>query len=122
MKNDCDSFTDWDRIYYYASIYNNGAFFIFGGMPLTDTIGRLDEVTRKWSLAGYLKKSRYGHGVVYDGSVFLIVGGVGKVKSENCSIKDSTMQCIEHGSSLSYYAYYPALFMVDSKYGDDCRI
>ena len=113
---------DQNYIYFYAPIYHSGAFYIFGGYPSdTQNIGRLDAVTFQWSLAGKLQNGRYAHGVIYEGSSFLIVGGDGSFKTEECVLDGTVMTCTEQQSSpLSYYRYYPALFLTVDNYGDDC--
>ena len=83
----------------YASFYHDQSFYIFGGssinqiLPLNQ-IGRLDAVTRTWSLAGYLKQRRLGHGVIFDGMHFLVVGGF-LVPKENevCLPFNGTVTC-----------------------------
>ena len=46
---------------FYASIFHEKAFFIFGGegsdSDFNSQIGRLDALTRKWSFAGSLKQA-----------------------------------------------------------------
>ena len=112
---------DLNYIAYFASIYQNGAFYIFGGDGNSNKIGRLDEVSQTWSLAGNLKSGRYGHGVIFDGSSFLVIGGDGTFKTEKCILVGTTMSCTELESPpLGNYAYYPALFLTDKNYGDDC--
>ena len=66
------------NIWFYGSLYHNGAYFIFGGVD-SDIIARLDKVSKRWSLAGHLKSNRERHNVIYDGEVFLVVGGLGPV-------------------------------------------
>ena len=84
-------------------------------------IGRFDQVTHRWSLAGNLKSDRYGHGVVFDGSSFLVIGGFGDQKTENCILEGTVMTCTEQESSaLENYYKYPALFLTFDNYGDDC--
>ena len=116
-----DSEKDSNKIYYYASIYHSNAFYIFGGSYNPNNIARLDEVTQTWSLAGKLKSSRSGHGVIFDGSNFLVIGGVGDQKTENCVLEGTVMTCIEQESpALHNYNVYPALFLTDNNYGDNC--
>ena len=77
---------------YYASIFHDKAFFVFGGTDADalSTIGRLDAVTRTWSLAGHLKRARYAHAVVFEGEKFLVIGGFGDFKTENCVLNIDT--------------------------------
>ena len=119
-----DSDKDSNTIYYYASIYHSNAFYIFGGTTWNnnlENIARLDEVTQTWSLAGKLKSSRSGHGVIFDGSNFLVIGGYENQKTENCVLEGTVMTCIEQESpALDNYRAYPALFLTDNNYGDNC--
>ena len=39
------------------------------------TIGRFDEIEKTWTHFGDLKIARQGHGVIFDGQSFLVVGG-----------------------------------------------
>ena len=75
----------------------------------------------QWSLVGKLHDVRYGHGVTYQGSSFLIVGGDGVFKTEKCVLNGTVMTCTEQKSSaLDNYKYFPALFLTVDNYGDDC--
>ena len=114
----------------YASIYHEKAFYIFGGSSFdseypgwvaSSQIGRLDAVTRTWSLAGSLKQAREGHAVAFDGKQFLVIGGVGDLKTENCTPNRNTITCTENQSpGLNNYSYYPELLLVADNYGNDC--
>ena len=116
-----------NRIYGYATVFHKQAFFIFGGRKWSNGdyydlsgIGRLDAITRKWSVAGYLKNARNGHAVVFDGTQFLVIGGDGHQKTENCVPNGDTITCTEQKLELGYYTDYPELMLVDEDYGDDC--
>ena len=107
----------------YASVFYDQAFFIFGGASDSKTfgkIGRLDAVTRTWSLVGSLKQTRYGHAVIFDGFQFLVVGGSGDFKTENCVPNGTTITCSEQQLELINYYCYPELMLVDENYGKDC--
>ena len=84
-------------------------------------IGRLDAVTRTWSLAGSLKQARFGHAVVFDGFQFLVVGSSGDSKPENCVPNGTTIFCTEQQLELNTYHVYPELMFVDKNYGKDCE-
>ena len=78
-------------------------------------------MTRQWSLSGKLQNGRDGHGVIYKGSSFLIVGGYGALKTEECVLNGTVMTCTEQRSpALDNYVYFPALFLTADNYGDDC--
>ena len=82
---------------YYASVFHE-AFFIFGGHDINgkiSKIGRLDAVTRTWSLAGSFNKARSGHAVVFDGNNFLVIGGLGTFKTEKCVQNSTRITCTE---------------------------
>ena len=83
-------------------------------------IGRLDAVTRTWSLAGSLKQARFGHAVVFDGFQFLVIGGNGDFKTENCFPNGTTITCTEQKFGLDTYHLYPELMLVDANFGNDC--
>ena len=108
-------------MYFCPSIYHSGSFYIFGGYYNSNNIARLDEVTRTWSLAGKLKSDRNGHGVIHVDSTFLVIGGSGYKKTENCVLEGTTMTCTEQESApLNSYYVYPALFLTVDNYGDGC--
>ena len=83
-------------------------------------IGRLDAVTRTWSLAGSLKGGKRAPGVVFDGEQFIVIGGADYSRTENCVLTGESITCTEQESGLDDYAYYPELLLVDSDYGNDC--
>ena len=81
----------------------------------------LPKIVHSTKKAGTLKTGRSGHGAIFDGKNFLIVGGepsdFGRVKNEVCSLEGSTMTCVEQSSSLFRYAWYPELFLVAEDFG-----
>ena len=111
----------------YAVLYHDRGFYLFGGTSgsaaYSDAIVRLDAETGEWSEVGSLAVGRQGHGAIFDGGKFLIVGGYkstgGPVKSEVCAFEDSEVICVEQESSLDNYVYYPELFLVASDFGKD---
>ena len=117
---DC-SCEDSNGIHYSISIHHNGAFYVFGGTYNLRNIARLDGVSQRWSLAGKLNSDRLRHNVIFDGTYFLVVGGEGSKKTENCVLDETVITCTEQDSDpISDYVEYPALFLTADDYGDDC--
>ena len=113
----------YNSFYLYSSVYNSGAFYFFGGAAdfATKKIARFDEVSHLWSLAGSLKGVRDGHAVIFNGSAFIVIGGSRNHTTENCYLEGTVMTCTEHQSPALYSYYtYPALFLTDDNYGDNC--
>ena len=80
----------------------------------------MDERTHQWTFVGYLKTGRYGHGVIHDGSSFLVIGGNDNYKTEKCDLNGGVITCNEQQSpALDKYAG-GALFLIADNYGDDC--
>ena len=106
-------------------LYHDRAFYLFGGFTSstssTQTIARLDAETRTWSKAGSLKNRRNGHGAIFDGEKFMILGGYkkygGAMKNEVCTLSGTSMTCEEASKSLDNYSYYPELFLVAQDFG-----
>ena len=76
------------------------------------TIGRFEAIQRVWSKSGELKRGRYGHNAIYDGSSLIVVGGEGIYKTERCEISNGQTTCTAQNPELNKYAYYPELFLV----------
>lgn len=100
--------------------YHMNAFYVFGGSVdysySTNIIGRFDTLTMTWRKAGELKSERYGHGAIFNGEMMIIAGGGGGLyKTESCSIQNGVVNCTEHAPALNFYAYYPAMLLVDAK-------
>ena len=55
-------------------------------MDESNTVARLDLATSGWMKLGELKTRRSGHGVIFDGEVFLVIGGEGDKKTEKCKL------------------------------------
>ena len=89
----------------YASVNHDEAFFIFGGTHNWKNIARLDVATGSWSLVGTLNTGRDGHGAVFDGKYFIIIGGYASFKTENCILQGNAMKCTQHESSLRHYRF-----------------
>ena len=75
--------------------------------------------------AGVLNNGRFGHGVIFDGEKFLIIGGdirqgVKKaLKTEVCTLENLKMTCVELSTALQNYESYPELFLVTDDFGSD---
>ena len=108
-------------------LYHDRAFYIFGGLTTSNTyqqtIARLDAETQTWSKAGSLKNGRRGHGAIFDGEKFIVLGGNksggGAVKNEVCTLSGTSMTCEEASNTLESYSYYPELFLVSEHFGKD---
>ena len=78
-----------------AVIYdkNDNAFYVIGGAkggkhdPSTGIINRLDADSYEWTWTGSLEYVRRAHGVAYDGTNYLVIGGRDTHKTETCTIK-----------------------------------
>ena len=67
-----------------------------------------------------MKQARNGHAVVFDGTQFLVIGGQGDLKTENCVPTGNTITCTEQQLGLDKYTHFPELMLVDDNYGDNC--
>ena len=95
--------------HYYFSGYNDNGF---------DSILRLAQNSWTWSTVGQVNLSRWGHGVIMVGDKFMIMGGRGIRKNEECLLTNGEFSCTELSSSLNDYVYTPMLFLVDESYGN----
>ena len=106
----------------YAVVHYEGSFIYFGGWDFWNTdgavIAKFDSTTRQWSHIGSLREGRTGHGAIFDGTDFLIVGGSDRYYTENCSLfdNDSAMGCREQEPILNKYSDYPELFLVPGNF------
>ena len=60
---------------------------------------------------------RFQHNVIYDGEVFMVIGGyesayADTLHSEKCTLSGSTMTCTKQTPYLTNYSRTPALIMV----------
>ena len=76
------------------------------------TKARFDLSTEIWTQMGDLNAARGGHGVFYDGRVFLIIGGRSDRMTESCTLSEFSMSCTYLDTQFPDYAYYPGLFAV----------
>ena len=93
-------------------VYFDNGFIVFGGHSTDTTIARLDIPTTAWSKLGKLKSGRHGHGVIYDGKAFMVIGGNGSYKTEKCLLSGTSITCTEQTPTLENYDITPALIMV----------
>ena len=99
-------------------VYFEGSFIYFGGdgsRRRKSTIASFDSTTRQWSYLGTLVTGREDHGATFDGKYFLVVGGFNPdddMKTEKCSLSNSTMTCQQQQPDLFRYEAYPELFIV----------
>ena len=103
-----------------AMISHRNGFILFGGFmdryKSSRTVARLDLATTSWSKLGELRYRRHGHGVIFDGEVFLVIGGEWDKRTEKCTMSKnsepgSTMTCKKKQPTLDNYEY-PSLFLV----------
>ena len=108
------------QIYGYAAIFHSGYHYYFGGSKggsdELNSILALQEKTWTWSSFGKMKTSREGHGVIFVGDRFMLIGGYGTKKNEACFLKNDQFSCKQVASSLKDYVYYPILYLVDGTY------
>ena len=97
-----------DNHYFFSGYNDNGV----------DSILRLAQNSWTWSTVGQVNLSRWGHGVIMVGDKFMIMGGRGIRKNEECLLSNGEFSCTELSSSLNDYVYTPMLFLVDESYGN----
>ena len=102
---------------YAPIVYHHDSFYVFGGKTrfTEKTIGRLDIATQRWSKAGELNRARYGHGVIYDGEVFIVAGGIESV-TESCSLDNDSITCVDQLPKLDMWHVWPEMHLVPSSY------
>ena len=82
-------------IFDYAIISHQNGLILFGGYADAEslkTMARLDLATTSWSKLGELQTPRDGHGVIFDGDVFMIIGGEGNLKTEECTLSGKELK------------------------------
>ena len=78
--------------------------------------------TTEWSIVGRLKYIRGEHGVIFDGSRFLVVGGsnsLGDLMTEICTPSDEGITCVDDYPILRHYTNYPELLLVPDDFCAD---
>ena len=76
-------------------ISHENGFILFGGVAdnkSSKTIARLDLATTSWSKLGELQTTRQGHGVIFDGHVFMVIGGQYTKKTEKCTLSGKELK------------------------------
>ena len=68
-----------------------------------------------------MKLARAGHGVIYDGYSFIVVGGSNEksgdqMVTEKCEWNYGNFTCEQQEPGLSFFVYYPELFLVHDDY------
>ena len=113
-----------------AVVYHDQYFYVFGGVAGgvgdMSKIGRLD-TNLLWSVAGEMMALRRAHNVVFNDNGFLIIGGRNYLDKENdhsrptekCIIQNDTISCTTQAPTLTYYEYYPELFLVPETFCKD---
>ena len=100
-------------------VHHANSFFYFGGYGNDgkSVIAKFDSATRQWSNIGNLVTGRQDHGAIFDGSFFLVAGGISRsYKTERCNFAGSTMICEEQLPELTNYQEYPELLLVEEDY------
>ena len=111
-----------DNIYNAPIVFVGESFYLIGGavdnyyVQSTNTIGRFNTQTRKWTQAGQLISKRFAHGAIFDGSSIIVIGGRYEQKTETCKISNGQVSCKEQSLSLMNCAFYPELYLVDENY------
>ena len=104
---------------------------MFGGAnksgKMQKEIGRLDYATKQWSLAGSMLKISKRLNVIFDGEVFLVVGGCDNFACaiQSCTLSGHSMSCSylsdSNGEPISagkqYPTAWPELVLTNAKHG-----
>ena len=108
-------------VFAYSIVYHDHAFYTFGGShDRTDSnvIARLDVETTTWTQIGSLNYPRRGHETIFDGSSFLVVGGItNSFRTEKCILSGGSMTCTDQEPTLTSYDHYPELLLVNEDFG-----
>ena len=65
------------------------------------------------------KKSRRGHGTIFDEDKLIVFGGYEELTTELCALKDGLFDCIVVDQStynFRNYAFYPEMAIVDKNF------
>ena len=111
--------------YGYAVVHFPESFIYFGGYgtAASSVISKFDSITREWSNLGNLVTRRHYHAAIFDGTYFLVTGGMNydsrgdSYKTEKCSLTESTMTCQQQEPELFEYEFHE-MFLVP---GDFCK-
>ena len=96
-------------------------FYVFGGFMddiRGNVIAKVDYGTKAWSQVGLLNAGRIGHGAVFDGRVFLVVGGTSAKSTEACefSEENNALSCQDQDPILTGYYGYPELIEISEDF------
>ena len=58
--------------------------------------------------------------VIFNGEYFIVVGGSGTFKAEECLLPNDEISCVELGLTLTKYEFYPVLFTVSDDFVKNC--
>ena len=108
-------------------VFHQGGYIIFSGYigktsGRTSTIANFDESTREWSKLGEVLTPRSSHGVIYTGESFLVIGGWKhgndefKFRTEKCDVKNESVSCQYHSSTLENLYRWPATVLVNDTF------
>lgn len=111
------------KIFRASVIYIGDVFYVIGGYTdvnqYDSTIGKLD-ANLTWSKVGKLSTGRRDHGVIFDGTEMLVIGGyIGSstaLRTEKCIISRDQVSCTEQSPTLFRYENYPELFLVPENF------
>ena len=107
-------------MYYYATIYQAGGFFIIGGTASNNIVHRYDVTNKIWKNIGKLQFARSWHAVVHDGQYFYLIGGTdndgNSKRTEKCTYKEGKFSCWTQQPTLSNFGSYPEVFSVSPEY------
>ena len=108
-------------IYDYAMLSVNNFFYVIGGFTgqgpdvefsyingYTNKIGRLNKITKNWTLVGELQSARSSHSAVFYDSYFLVIGGnigyIAALATEKCNLIDDQITCTSQTPYLDDYS------------------
>ena len=77
------------------------------------TIARFDPIQDSWTVLTYLKRPRFGHGVIQVDNEFIVVGGRGKsVLTESCKLNGKLMTCTTREPEIDSFTEYAELMLI----------
>ena len=111
----------------YQLVSTKDGFILFGGYAdkisqSSSNVAKFDPKENKWTTLTNLQFARYSFGIIEIEKKFIVLGGVGTIRSEICQFTGKGLECKIREPTLTSFQEYPVMMKIDPDFTNKCKM